>query len=196
MGKVSNLSRLARGTYGSGGEVLDKTLYDDCILAAAVLVHRLFVVPLGGGVPAKTLADTNMTTAGMIPQGQNIAVRAIKVWYAGLHQFASADVLNFYAMLANTTVEILLPGKDKLGEWNLQELFGCCVTQAATPAVAGNNEPHLSPRFHGITPLNTPLVLAALTPIEVRIQHHVATAAAIAGDRLYVGLTGTMQRAS
>ena len=66
---------VARATqHGAGGEILDKTIYDTAILAAATTVHRLFTVPLGGGAPAKTLDRTNMTQGGQMPQGQNLAV--------------------------------------------------------------------------------------------------------------------------
>jgi hypothetical protein len=43
-------------------------------------------------------------------------------------------------------------------------------------------------------PLNTPLVLAALTPFEVRLTCNVASAAGLDGDFVYIGLTGTLQR--
>lgn len=194
--KVSNLARLARGTYGRGGEVLDYTFYDSAVLAAATLVHRLFSVPLGGGAPAKTLDRTNQTQAGMMPQGQNLVVRAIKLWYASANAFATADVQTFYTMLRSSTLEILLPGKDSMGTWNISEILGAATLTAMTPTVAGDNIPLISPRFHGVLPLNTPLVLAALTPFEVRITHHVAVGAALADDLLFVGLTGTLQRAN
>lgn len=193
-GKTSNLARLARGTYGSGGEILDKTLYDTAVLAAATTVHRLFTIPLGQA--GKTLDRTNMTTGGMMPQGQNIAVRAIKVFYTSLNALATADVQTLYTFLRTCTAEIILPGKDSMGEWTLQELMGSALMVASTPTAAGDNIPVISPRFHGIMPLNTPLVLAALTPFEVRLTCHTASGAALDGDFIGIGLTGTMQRAS
>lgn len=194
--KVGNLARLARGTYGKGGEILDWTYYDSAILAAATTVHRLFTVALGGGAPAKTLDRTNMTTAGQMPQGQNLAVRAIKIWIATANALATADVQTFYTMLRTATVELILPGKDSMGQWNMAEVLGAATLTALTPTAAGDNIPIVQPRFHGILPLNTPLVLAALTPFEVRITHHTASGAALDGDLLFVGLTGTLQRAN
>lgn len=196
MAKTSNLARLARGTYGAGGEILDKTIYDTAILAAATTVHRLFTVPLGGGAPAKTLDRTNMTQGGQMPQGQNLAVRAIKVFYTTVNALATADVQTLYTFFRTCTAEILLPGKDTMGEWTLQELMGSALMAAETPTAAGDNIPIISPRFHGIMPLNTPLVLAALTPFEVRLTCHTASGAALDGDFIGIGLTGTLQRAS
>jgi len=194
--KQSNLARLARGTYGSGGEVLDKTIWDTAILLAATVVHRLFTIPLGGGVPAKTLDRTNMTQGGQMPQGQNLAVRAIKIFYTTIGALATADVQTLYTFLRTCTAEIILPGKDTMGEWTLMELMGTPLLAAEIPTAAGDNIPLISSRFHGIMPLNTPLVLAALTPFEVRLTCHTPSGAALDGDFIGIGLTGTLQRAS
>lgn len=196
MGKNRVLQDLQAGTYGSGGELIDWSYYDTATLAVATTVHRLFTIGLGGGAVPKTLQTTNMTTGGSIPQGQNFTVHAIKVFYNTNNALATADVLAFYNMLKNTTVEVILPGKDSLGTWVLQELFGMSVAAAVVPTVAGDNLDFNTPRYHGVFPLNIPLVLAALTPFELRMTHHVAVTAGLADDRIQISLSGKLRRSS
>lgn len=196
MSKNRVLQDLQAGTYGSGGELLDWSYYDTATLVSTTLTHRLFTIPLGGGTPQKTLNVTNMTAGGQIPQGQNFTVHALKILYTTATAFATADVQSFYSMLKNTTVEIILPGKDSMGTWVLQELLGLSVAAAVIPTVGGDNLDFATPRYHGVFPLNIPLVLAALTPFELRVIHHVAAAAALDNDRLQITLSGKLRRSS
>lgn len=192
MGRKVALENLQQGTYGVEGEKLDWTYYDSAALAVATLTNRFFTVPLG----TKTLAQTNMTQAGAIPQGQHLTVQAIKVFYRTAAAKATADVQSFYTMLEQTTVSVKLQNKETMGQWTLQELMGASSLFALTPTAAGDNIPLIQPKFHGIYPLNTPIVLAALTPFEVTVQHHTAVAAALATDILKIGLAGTLVRVS
>lgn len=182
------------GTYGTEGEQLDWTYYDEAIIAAATTTHRLFTNPLGSG--GKTLDQTNLTLAAQIPQGQLLDVRAIKVMYTTSNAKATADVQSFYTLLARTTVSIKLSNKETMGQWTLQELLGNAMGFALTPTAAGDNIPLISPKFHGIFPLNVKIILAALTPFEVTVVHHAAAAAALANDRLKIGLSGILTRVS
>lgn len=194
MSRKVALENLQQGTYGVEGEKLDWTYYDSNPLAVATLTNRFFTNPLGAG--GKTLAQTNLTQAGQIPQGQNHTVRAIKVWYRSAAAKGTAAVQDLYTMLEQTTVSIKLQNKETMGQWTLQELMGASLLFALTPTVAGDNIPVIQPKFHGIFPLNTPIVLAALTPFEVTVQHHTAVAATLATDILKIGLAGTLVRVS
>lgn len=186
------LEKLSVGTYGSEGDVLDWTYYDVAALAAATLTHQFFTTPLGQA--GKTLADTNLTLAGQIPQGQLMDIRAIKIFYTTNGALATADVQSFYTMLDQTTVSIKLENKDTMGQWTLQELLGVSTLAAMTPTAAGDNIPLISPKFHGVFPLNNKIVLAAMTPFKVTVQHHTAVAAGLADDRLKIGLAGILTR--
>lgn len=188
------LETLQTGSYGVEGEKLDWTYYDTAILAAATQVHRLFTNPLGAG--GKTLDQTNLTIAGQIPQGQQIITRAIKVMYRSVAVKGTAALQSLYDLLATTTVQVKLQNKETMGIWTLQELLGSATLFALTPTVAGDNISQIQPKYHGIFPLNTPIVLAALTPFEVTVTHHVAVAAGLANDQLKIGLSGTMIRIS
>jgi hypothetical protein len=193
--RTGNLARLAKGTYSEGGEVLDKELYDSAVLAAATLVHRLFTVPIGGG--GKTLDRTNNTVGGMMPMGQNLSIRALKLYYVSVGAFATVDIQVFYTFLRTCSVEILIPGKDAVWNGTLMHILGAPVLAAITPTVAGDSLPFAqSAAFRGIIPLNTPIVLAAMTPYEVRLTCNTASGAGLDGDFVYVSLCGTLQRAS
>jgi len=182
------------GTYGTEGEQLDWSYYDEADIAAATLTHRLFTTPLGQA--GKTLANTNLTLAGQIPQGQLLDVRAIKVFYTSNAARATADVQSLYTLLNTTTLSVKLSNKETMGQWTLQELMGTAILFDMVPTVPGDNIPLVSPKFHGIFPLNKKIILAALTPFEVTMIHHVAPAAALADDRIKVSLSGILTRVS
>ena len=184
------------GTFGRGGEIIDWTYYDSGILAVATLVHRLFTVPLGGGAPAKTLDRTNMTTAGQMPQGQRLRSGALRLWIVSAAALGTAAVQLFYDMLRQSTLEIVVPGQDVLGQWTLAEILGASTLLAITPTVAGDNLPVIMPRYTGVKVINVPIVLSALTPFEVRITHHVAVNVALANMLIYAGISGRLQRSN
>lgn len=175
-------------------EVLDWTYYDSFALATGTLVNRLFTIPLGQS--SKTLAMTNLPTAGQLPQGQNMRVHNIKIGYVTDAAMATADVQYFYSMLYNTTLEIVIPGKDSMGTWGLWEIFGICSATALTPTAAGDNIRITMPKFTGIYPLNFPLKIGATQSFEARITHHVAANTALDGNRLFIGLNGRLIRMS
>jgi len=188
---MADLENLQQGTYGIGGEMVDWTYYDTAILAAATLVHRLFTAPLSS---AKTLDITNMTQAGQVPQGQRLTVRNIKCMFSSNAAIGTATIQKVYDVFSKTVIELLIPGKDALLQVTLQELMGNASMVAVTPTTAGDNVNINRPRFHGIFPLNQPLVLAALTPFEIRITHVTAVDAAVADCRLKIGLNGILRR--
>lgn len=191
-----NLQNLQAGSYGAGGEILDWTYYDSFKVSASTLVQRLFTQSLGQGSTPKTLDITNMTNGGSIPQGQKLDVKAIKLFLTTNAALATASVQKLYTMLSNTTVELVMPGKDSMGTWTLQELLGTCSLLAFTPTVSGDNIPVIEPRFHGIFPLNTVWTLAALTPFEIRVTHQAAPDAALADIKVQIGLNGRLTRLS
>jgi hypothetical protein len=192
MSRKDALDRVGVGTYGTEGDELDWSYYDEAIIAVATLTHRLFTTPLGSG--GKTLDQTNLTIAGQIPQGQLLDVRAIKVMYTSGAAKATAGVQDLYTLLTRTTVTIKLQNKESMGQWTLQELMGANSLVALTPTAAGDNIPLIQPKFHGVFPLNKKIVLAALTPFEVTIAHHAAPGATTANDRLKIALAGILTR--
>ncbi len=194
--KVSALNKLAdAGSYSkTSAEVIDFTYYDTFSMATATLIHRMFVTPLGQA--GKTLADTNMILAGLLPQGQNMTIRAFKFFYISDSEFATADIQLFYSMIKDTTFEFAVPGKENLGQFNLMEIAGISTMIAMTPSAAGDNIPLIQPTYKGIFPLNRPIRIGATQAFEVRIQHQVAPNASLDGNRMMIGLYGKLIRMS
>jgi hypothetical protein len=188
------LTDLQQGTFGTEGDSIDRTLWDEEILAAAGLNVRLFQNPLGAG--GKLLDQTNSTQAGLIPNGRKMEVRALKVFYVsettGGVKATAADLQAFYTQLARTTVSFMIANRE-FGQWTVQELLGVPLLVALNPAVT-LNLPFLLPEFRGIFPLNRKITLAGLTPFYLEVNHSIAPTASTIGDRLRIGLAGIETR--
>lgn len=182
------------GSYGSEGDEIDMSYWDTAVLATGTRTHRLFTVPLGQA--GKTLDDTNLTVAGQIPQGQNFQVHSIKIFYIGKEVRSDAEVQLIYDVLRMTTITVKLVNKEYMGQWGLFEVLGAASLIAMLPAAAGDNAPMILPRYHGILPLNHPIVLAALTPFEVTMTHHETVNTLLDGDFIKISLAGLMTRVS
>ena len=196
MARRNALDKFAKGTYGLGGEALDFTYYDTETLVSTTSTSRLFTAGLGQGSPAKTLDKTNLPTSGVMPQGQNLIVNAIKVWYIGTSsKTATTFLVEWYKTLGNTTVEVLIPGKDNLGQWTLIELLGACTAFDVTGSTSVNTS-IIMPTYKGIYPLNKPIILAAQTTFEVKVTHQTAPSSQLDSDMIRIGLNGILRRAS
>ena len=146
--------------------------------------------------PPKTKDLTNMVSASQISQGQNLTVKSISVQYVTNAAIATVALLqNIYDFFNHTTCEVIIPGKDNLGDWTLAELMGP-GTLIAYALPATNFGTQLSPTFNGIKHLRVPIVLSALTTFEFRVTPQVASAAGINGHFLRVGLRGILKRSS
>lgn len=194
--KSNQMLSMQNGTFSRSGEVIDWEYYDQATLAVATTVQRFFTIGLGSGATPKTLDVTNLTVGGMIPAGQRFVIKRLKLFYTTSAAIGTAAVQNIYSMLNQTTLEFLIPGKDSIFQCTLNNILGSSTNIALTPTAAGDNIPLNMPRFHGIYPLNTPIVLAAMTPFEVRVTHQTAVAAALAGHLLKISLCGELSRLS
>jgi hypothetical protein len=189
-----SLLNLQKGTYGTGGEVIDKTFWDTASLLSTANVYRMFTVPEGQGGKTKDL--TNMIATGQISQGQNFRVNSILCHYYAVAARTSAQLLAIYNFLNHTTVEVEIPGKDSLGDWTLAQIMGAAFVVPFIPTTAGNSEPMISPQFNGILHLKVPIVLSALTSFAIKVTPQVASAAGLNGDLLRIGMRGILKRSS
>ena len=197
-GQDNALKNLQRGTYGKEGERIDWTYYDTETITTGTQIVRLFQVPLG--TAGKTEDFTNLSTAGMMPQGQKLRVFAIKVFWTSqpgagpaITKTTALDVESLYTQLARTVLKIRIENKAPMGVWTLQELLGLSLAVGVNPALT-LNLPFQNPRFHGIFPLNKKITLSALVPFFVEITHSVNPPAAVNGDLLKIGLAGELTR--
>lgn len=185
---------LNQGTYTRGGERLSGwSYYDTFLMASTVATQRMFTVPQSA---AKPLDLTNMTIGGQIPAGQKLKIFNIKLFIATAAAVGTAVVQNLYDMLSRTTIEVIIENKASMLTLTLQEILGVSTLTAVTPSVAGDNIPVISPRFHGIYPLNMPIILQQLTPFEVRVTHQAAAAfpQALDNTRVKISLNGELIR--
>ena len=198
MGTEAAITNLQQGTFGTEGDEIDRTLWDEEILAAAGLNVRLFQNPLGSGVVPKLLDQTNNTQGGLIPNGRKLVVYALKVFWvsqptgAAVTKTTALLVEEFFTQLARTTAQFMIANRE-YGQWSLQELFGACALVAVNPAVTVNL-PFPEPKFHGVFPLNKAITLSSLAPFFIEINHSVAPTAATIGDRFRFGLAGIEKR--
>lgn len=188
------LDMVQTGSTGTQGDVIDRILWAEEVIAAAPLQVRLFQNPLGVG--GLLLDQTNNPLSGVMSSNRSLKVHAIVVDYVsettGGIKATAADIQAFFTQLARTTAVLFINNRE-FGQWTLQRLFGACMLVAVNPAVTFT-PPFPEPRFQGITPLNNPIVIAGNTQFYVEITHSVVPTAATIGDRLRLGLMGTEKR--
>jgi hypothetical protein len=196
---------LAQGTYATSGEKLDHSYFDTQLIVASSTTPMHFFQNAQGqafntGSSVKGLQHTNMTIGGQLPRGQRFTIRNIKLMYTATAQLADATIQLWYEFLANTTMEFMITGKDSLCTLTLQEILG--ASTLILPAVTSTTFSStinriILPRFHGIYPLNTPIILAEQTNFEVKVTPQVATpASGLDGDWLKISLNGILERLS
>lgn len=190
--------RLQQGTYSSDGEILDFTYYDSQRLAAAVLEHNYFINGVGeafsdGGAVVKNFSDVNFPGRGM-PAAQNFEVKAIGLVYRADEVRTEAEMVNIVDMLKNSKFSFVIGNKAPVLELNLLDL--CGNSFAVVKAAAAVADDHIRSMVRTRYPLNISIPLAGNTKFQCTIQHAVATAAGIAGDKILIALQGVLQRLS
>jgi len=200
-GYYDAINAMQTGTYKKDGDILDWTLWDRFEVdgTTPTLIHRLFVNGLGspGGVAGnRNLADTNLVGNQGIPLGQKLYIRAIKLFYRADEVRTPTEHVSWHDMLANTTLNIQIPGKDSYGQWALDELMGISTSMMNVPAATNYNPSNSVGRYVGIFPLNLPIVLSSQVAFTVTVEHHVAPAADLDDDLVKVGLNGILERLS
>ncbi len=108
-------------------------------------------------------------------------------------------IQKWYNLLAKSTLEFKIPGKDSLLTLTLQELLGPATLCADTPTVSGDTIRFIQPRYSGIFPLNKPIILAEQTTFGVLITHQTApdsTLYGTTGDIIKISLNGILERRS
>jgi len=189
-----NTFRYSGGTYAAGGDAIDWSYYDTAMIPAVVGATRFFTIPIGQA--GKTLADTNMIAASQIPTAQHFEVGCIKVFYISGAIHDTADLEAYYTLLKQTTVEVNIANKYVYGQWTLAEMMGAASLFALEPTAAGDNISQIQPRFHGIVPFNTHLILAQNTNFNVAVTYWAVPGAYLVGDWLMISLYGKLSYAT
>ena len=195
----SNALKATQAGNRSGvGEKLHWSFWDVQPLAIATLTHKYFAQSQGQGTPVKRFDQTNMIQGGSMPNGNHFTVKEIKMMYTGLGPKTTTFMQYLYQMLQQTTFDIRFVGKDSMGQWALNELFGNAIGANIVPTVAGDNLPGVNkPVIKASFFLNIPIVIPALQNFEVNVVHHVAVGSSeLEGDLLKISLCGELERLS
>ena len=191
------LIKAQMGTFGTGGEVFDKTYYDTIVLDHTNTAgYAMFTIPQGQGVPAKGYNLTNMISQSQIAQGHKLTVKSIVIRYMTEQFRGTAAVQMIYNVLRNFYGKVVIPGKDNIGDWTFAELMGTSSLIALTPTTAGDNIPLIAPQFCGVKHLKIPIVLSALTTFSFQVLPVAPNDATIDGDFIQIGLRGILKRSS
>lgn len=183
------LENLQSGTYGTEGSLLDFLIYDRITLAVATLSHTMFQAPVGQA--GRTLADTNMQQAGVVPQGQNWKIHALKISIHGVAPAAAAVQQDLINLLNESTGQFIVNNKAAQYQAPLAEMLGLSLGEVPT-ITQGNAAFGV---VKGITPLNREITLAALTPFQFVVNHWTAPAASLVGYKIRIGLIADLARA-
>jgi len=194
---TSALKATQGGNRTGVGEDLHFSFWDTQEILPAVLTHKFFAQSQGQGTPVKRFDQTNMVQGGSMPNGNHFTVKEIKLMYTASAGKSSTFMQLFYLMLQQTTFDIRFIGKDSMGQWALNELFGNSLGVNIIPSAAGDNLPGVNkPIIKAGFFLNIPIVIPALQNFEVNITHHVAANSLLEGDFLKVSLCGQLNRLS
>ena len=189
-GQLEALATVQTGSTGTQGDKINRSLWDELLIAAAPLQNRLFMNPVS--VAGRLLDQTNNTQGGQMPSNRQLIVKALKILYVSETTAAikatAQDIQDLYTLLFRTTAVMMINNRE-FGQWTLAELMGLTVAVAVNPAVTFT-PPFINPRFHGIMPLNEPITIAGATQYFIELTHSVAPTAAVIGDRLRIALCG------
>jgi hypothetical protein len=190
---------MAAGTHSGQAEKNSTTKYDTQILNAANLLHRYFTNPVGSTFTVggnKTLADTNVETANGMGANEKFVVNAVEGIYLAHALLNNAGLLALQTMLFETTLTLRIQGKDVIWQGVLAHLFGLRILAPLVPTVAGDNVSGFIQNVPSILKFRLPIKLAGNTVYSWNLEHWVAPAASINGDKLKLVLCGPQERLS
>jgi hypothetical protein len=185
------MNRLQQGTYSSEGEGIDWKYYDTLPVAASTAQMQFFTVGQGG---TKTLADTNMTLNGQIPNGQHMKIDHIRLTFRSLTGVTTlAEALAIQNFLDTAVLEFTILNKSPMLQTKLSDIIGMSlmapVSQAAG-AVTSSEFGVLSATYK----LKTPIILAGLTSFKCPVTITQTPDASLVGDVVTMYLGGRLVR--
>lgn len=186
------LTKMATGIRADNSmERYDYTYYDAAVLDATKQNERMFTVPIGG---AKTLADTNMKVGGQVANGKKLVCKYLKFDYVSKTIKDEIGLQAIHDFLDQTTLKILIDGKEDYGTWRLTELMGAHEYVVLVPSVPGDNVSGQNTAItKGVYVLNSKIVFPSLQVFEVLLNYNTLTDVLLDGDRFIVGLNGKLE---
>lgn len=192
--------QVAEGTYSNLAERLTLPVYDTQVINNAVLEHRYFEQGVGrpftvGGAGNKTQADANFTSAA-VPVNNKYTVYGIGLLYQQAEIRSLAELFSIHNLLSETVFTLTINGKDRIwqatGAMTIGSTFPVVVDSAATNIISTPTQDNLIRFF----PLRVPQTLAAQTEFLVEMEHKVAPAAGLDGDKIKIWLDNGAKRLS
>ena len=188
---------LQQGTYGTEGQGMDWTYWDEIALTAAGASFSLFQ-----NIQGRTVDQTNMVINGQIPSAQNFVIRCINLCYLSTAVKAAADIQTFFNWIMGVVLQIAPTGIANIFEKPLTEMFAIPIMMQATTTTAtdvGVSSALMSTgRFLNTSILNVPITLAGNVTFKVTLSYPTALGGgnALIGDILRIGFNGYLVRAS
>lgn len=189
--RAKALNRMQQGTYTADGEGIDWRYYDTVTIPSTSQTLNMFTVAQGGN---KTLADTNMTLNGQIPNGQHFTITDIRITYrstTGLVSLAEMNEMN--AFLDTSVFEFTILNKYPMLQTKVSDIIGMGLI-APVVVAAGNADNSQMGLFTATFKLKTPITVAGLTSFKCPITLTAAPAASVVGDSMTVYLGGRLVR--
>jgi hypothetical protein len=196
--------KMTNPILGGVEDYISQPIYDSVSFAAAAAFTQQTMFQQPRGQAGKTLAQTNMTGPGFLPNPQRLILRALRVFIA--NGTAPVDMFN---MLQNVSIQLILGTKPYfLGFLGLLTAgCGAMVTAAAQVGVApAGSAPLFStsngqPDQRNVFALNQPITIEQGETIQVILNPDVAFNFAAAGANpagvgttLFVILDGDLYR--
>ena len=166
------LSQLKSGTYGTSGDVIFHTLYDQVVVGGAnILQQEFFTTPIGAivGSNPKSKAWTNLRDTGKFPAGQAFIAEKMRLGFFNKSATTSAFVSQtnlFYQVLQNCNVEIQIVGREFEAQF-AGSLFIPSVAVVGDSAVTVNNVRVGDYFSNASVKLITPVIFSELVSFKV-----------------------------
>lgn len=163
-----NISNLQVGSLGEGKEKVIASIFDTISITNAA-THRFFQSSVGNN--AKSAADTNMQSGGTIPQGQQVIIDKIKLFFSGRIVLTEAIVKDLMIWIERTVVEFSIGSNKILLQAPLSEVLGNPWALFMAATTAGNSIDNFIGRLPGFIDLrNAPIILGSTIPFELRLN--------------------------
>lgn len=171
-------------------ERYDYTYYDTAVLDSTAQNERMFTIPIGG---AKTLSDTNMKVGGQVANGKILVAKYLKFDYISKSLKNNAGLQAIHDFYDETTLKVLIDGKEDYGTWRLSELMGAHEYIVTVPTVAGDNIAVSNMSItKGVYTLNEKIVFPSLQVFEILLNFNTLSDVLLDGDKFVVGLNGKL----
>lgn len=187
------ITQMQKGNFSNVLFDGDWTYYDTYPLVAGKLSYRFFSEAIGQGTPVKTLADTNLDSAGKLPQGHNLKCHVLKIMYLGGSVNKIVDdypqILNDF--LFNTTITVKFTGKNSQGTWKLFEIMGLNQAYTLQHTTVDINVQQPVQLIKGNFPLNKAIFIPALQSFTLNMEVNCpGIDANLVDDKIAFGLNG------